>query len=65
MMMPLSIGTQCITESGENANHISDDQVGLLPTLPNRCTVCSESGENANPISDDQVASFQLFQNIA
>ncbi len=26
-MMPLLIGTRCITESGENANPISDDQV--------------------------------------
>jgi hypothetical protein len=64
-MMPLLIGTQCITESGENANPISDDQVaGLLPTLPKRCTVCSESSEKTNPIFDDHVASFNSSKTL-
>jgi len=35
MMMPLSIGTRCITESGENANPISDDQVASFQLFQN------------------------------
>jgi hypothetical protein len=63
-MMPLLIGTQCITESGENANPICDDQVASFQLFQNVAQSAHRAVKKKNPIFDDHVASFNSSKTL-
>jgi hypothetical protein len=64
-MMPLLIGTQCITESGENANPICDDQVASFQLFQNVAQSAHRAVKKAKPyFFEDHVASFNSSKTL-